>query len=321
MKIRNEIKVGVVVLVAIGLLYFGLNYLKGSDIFNESDIYYAQYEKVDGLGRDDAVVLNGFRVGKVKQVDLKPGESNRILVTIEITEEDLKLPYGSVAQIISQDLLGSKAVNLNLTLDSLYHEPGDTLNSALEEALKSVLEERLKPLEKRINLLLEETRDLISTARIAITPVKSTIETIERTAISVDTLVSMHNQKLSAVLTNIESVTANLSANNEHINEILANLSTISDSLTRANFAAAVENASNALAGLDSVLAQVNRGEGSLGLLIRDEKLYNNLEQASLELEKLVEDLRVNPERYVHVSLFGRKAEENKPKKKERKEE
>src|SRR5690606_280706 len=117
------------------------------------------------------------------------------------------------------------------------------------------------------------------------------------------------------------SVTANLSANNEHINEILANLSTISDSLTRANFAAAVENASNALAGLDSVLAQVNRGEGSLGLLIRDEKLYNNLEQASLELEKLVEDLRVNPERYVHVSLFGRKAEENKPKKKERKEE
>ena len=326
MKIRAEIKVGFVILVSIVLLYFGLNYLKGADIFANASHYYAVYETIDGLGIDNAVKLNGYKVGRVADLSLLPRQGNKILVKIEILQEDLKVPENSEAVIINADLLGTKAVELEFSSDTSFHDFGDTLQSSVELEIQKVVEERLAPIQEQIERLVAETRSLIErvsttvdTVNFAVGKAGGAIETIDAAVVDIDTAFVRTTNDLRAVSQNINAIAANIRNNNDKIDEILDNLATISDSLTRAQYASAIENASRALAQVDSMITKVNNGEGSLGLLLNDDELYRNLEQAALEIDKLTEDMRVNPKRYVHFSVFGRKEKsEEKPKKKPR---
>lgn len=325
MKIGNEIKVGGVIIVALGLLYFGINYLKGSDVFSKSRTFYAVYEKVDGLNTDNVVLINGFKVGRVSDITLMPHDGNTILVTMEVLESELSIPQGTTARIISQDLLGSKAVALEFGEGPEFHEKGDTLLSGMEEALQTVIEKKLTPLQAKIERVIEESRGMIATTQILIEntneqvkKAETSLKIINKTTEDIDQLVVTQNENLTRVLSDITAIAGNIRSNSKQINEIIQNVATISDSLTRANYASAIQNASNALEQLDSLVTMINSGQGSLGLLLNDDKLYNNLEQASLEIDKLAEDLRVNPERYVQFSVFGRKQKEDKPKKKDR---
>ena len=328
MKIGSEIKVGAVIIVALGLLYFGMNYLKGSDVFSKSRSFYAIYEKVDGLSTDNVVLVNGFKVGRVASITLIPENGNLIMVEMEILEDQLNIPDSSVARIISEDVLGTKAISLEFTQDTIYHVSGDTLISDIDEALQSIIEEKLAPLQLQIEGVIAEARDLVTTTKILVTTTNESIEKaktsmdiINKTTRDIDKLVVTQNENLTRVLGDITAIASNIRNNSKNINAILENVATISDSLTRANYAAAIENATNALTQLDSMITKINEGEGSLGMLLNDDKLYKNLEQASLEIDKLAEDLRVNPERYVHISVFGKKEDkEDKPKKKDRKE-
>jgi len=328
LKIGSEIKVGAVIIVALGLLYFGMNYLKGSDVFSKSRSFYAIYEKVDGLSTDNVVLVNGFKVGRVASITLIPENGNLIMVKMEILEDQLNIPDSSVARIVSEDVLGTKAISLEFTQDTIYHMSGDTLISDIDEALQSIIEEKLAPLQLQIEGVIAEARDLVTTTKILVTTTNESIEkaktsmdVINKTTRDIDKLVVTQNENLTRVLGDITAIASNIRNNSKNINAILENVATISDSLTRANYAAAIENATNALTQLDSMITKINEGEGSLGMLLNDDKLYNNLEQASLEIDKLAEDLRVNPERYVHISVFGKKEDkEDKPKKKDRKE-
>jgi phospholipid/cholesterol/gamma-HCH transport system substrate-binding protein len=328
LKIGSEIKVGAVIIVALGLLYFGMNYLKGSDVFSKSRSFYAIYEKVDGLSTDNVVLVNGFKVGRVASITLIPENGNLIMVEMEILEDQLNIPDSSVARIVSEDVLGTKAISLEFTQDTIYHVSGDTLISDIDEALQSIIEEKLAPLQLQIEGVIAEARDLVTTTKILVTTTNESIEKaktsmdiINKTTRDIDKLVVTQNENLTRVLGDITAIASNIRNNSKNINAILENVATISDSLTRANYAAAIENATNALTQLDSMITKINEGEGSLGMLLNDDKLYKNLEQASLEIDKLAEDLRVNPERYVHISVFGKKEDkEDKPKKKDRKE-
>lgn len=316
------------IIIALGLLYFGMNYLKGSDVFSKSRYFYAIYEKVDGLNTDNVILVNGYKVGRVAQITLIPEKGNLIMVKMEILEDQLNIPDSSVARIVSEDVLGTKAISLEFTQDTIFHMSGDTLVSDIDEALQSIIEEKLAPLQLQIEGVIAEARDLVSATKILVTTTNESIEkaktsmdVINKTTTDVDKLVVAQNENLTRVLGDITAIASNIRNNSKNINAILENVATISDSLTRANYAAAIQNATNALTQLDSMITKINEGEGSLGMLLNDDKLYNNLEQASLEIDKLAEDLRVNPERYVHVSVFGRKeSKEDKPKKKDRKE-
>lgn len=316
------------IIVALGLLYFGMNYLKGSDVFSKSRYFFAIYEKVDGLNTDNVILVNGFKVGRVAEITLIPEKGNLIMVKMEILEDQLNIPDSSVARIVSEDVLGTKAISLEFTQDTNFHVSGDTLISDIDEALQSIIEEKLAPLQIQIEGVIAEARDLVSATKILVTTTNESIEKaktsmdiINKTTADVDKLVVAQNENLTRVLGDITAIASNIRNNSKNINAILENVATISDSLTRANYAAAIQNATNALTQLDSMITKINEGEGSLGMLLNDDKLYNNLEQASLEIDKLAEDLRVNPERYVHISVFGKKEDkEDKPKKKDRKE-
>ena len=271
---------------------------------------------------------NGFKVGRVASITLIPENGNLIMVEMEILEDQLNIPDSSVARIVSEDVLGTKAISLEFTQDTIYHVSGDTLISDIDEALQSIIEEKLAPLQLQIEGVIAEARDLVTTTKILVTTTNESIEKaktsmdiINKTTRDIDKLVVTQNENLTRVLGDITAIASNIRNNSKNINAILENVATISDSLTRANYAAAIENATNALTQLDSMITKINEGEGSLGMLLNDDKLYKNLEQASLEIDKLAEDLRVNPERYVHISVFGKKEDkEDKPKKKDRKE-
>lgn len=305
-------------MIAIGLLYFGLNYLKGSDVFSKARYYYAVYDRIDGLTRDNPVMLNGAKIGRVAQVDLMPSLNNKVLVKMEIQLSELLIPDSTRAIIVNQDLLGSKAINFEFPINGKFEINSDTLIPGIEKEISQVVEESLAPIQAKIERLVEETSDLVAHVKITVNTINQTVHTaetaigtIQHATVSIDTLVTQQSQKLSNILSNVSDITYNLKSNSENINNILENIATISDSLTRANYATAIQNASNALAQFDSLIMSINNGEGSLGMLVTDDKLYRNLEQAAIEIDKLAEDIRVNPKRY--LSPLGKKNKDPLP--------
>jgi phospholipid/cholesterol/gamma-HCH transport system substrate-binding protein len=322
-KRSREIRVAILVLVSVALLYYGLNYLKGNNIFSNNRVYYAIYDHVDGLSVDNTVVLNGFKVGKVSTARLIP-ESGDIEVGFTIFEENLRIPRNSVAKIVSLDLLGTKAITLEFSTDSVIAVAGDTLLAGNEMDLQSSVDERIKPLEEKTKQLLgsidsavvivqsilnKEARENLSASFVSI---KRSFQSFEKTAISVNNLVESETAKISGIITNVGSITKNFQSNNKSLTNIINKMSAVTDSLAEADLARTVIAAQLALESTAQVLDKINRGEGTIGELVNNDTLYNNLEQSALELDKLLEDLRVNPKRYVHFSIFG-KRDKDKP--------
>lgn len=311
------------VLLSVALLYYGLNYLKGNDIFSNKRQYFAIYEHVDGLSVDNQVVLNGFKVGKVNSAQLLT-ETGRIKVGFTISEQNLKIPKNSTAKIVSLDVLGTKAIDLEFSSDTASAPSGDTLLAANQKDLQSSVDERIKPLEEKTKQLLgsidsavvivqsilnKEARENLSASFVSI---KKSFQAFEKTAVTMNDLVENESEKISNIMSNVASITGNFQRNNEALTNVINNMSDVSDSLAKADVAATMRSAQVALQSTAEVLDKINRGEGTIGELVNNDTLYNNLEQSALELDKLLEDLRVNPKRYVHFSIFG-KRDKDKP--------
>lgn len=324
MKISREAKVGIIVTVAIACFIYGFNFLKGKNLFSTERKFYAVYYNIDGLVEANPVQINGFRVGQVRKIDFLPDNSGRMVVTVVVDNKDIKIPRGSIARIISSDLLGSKAVQLELGQGNIYAQSGDTLVSDIEEGLKQAVDKRIAPLQKKVEGLISSIDSVVvvvqailnEDARANLTQsfegVKKAILSLEKTSMRLDTLVASEKHKLSAIFSNIQSISSNIAANNDKLTNVINNFSAISDSLAKANFKQTIDNANNAIAQTTSIIEKINKGEGSMGMLINNPELYNKLEKSAGDLDKLLIDLRVNPERYMHFSVFGRK-DRNKP--------
>ena len=325
MKITKEFKIGVVVLAAIAAFVWGLNYLKGSDIISRKHYLYAVYPKIDGLIEANPLMVKGFKVGQVNKISLlKRGGEYQVLVRFLITE-DVNIPKNSVAKAISSDLLGSKAVEIIYGNSTEFVSDGDTLISETEEDLKTAVDKRLTPLQKKAEGLLssidsvmvivqyvlnDKTRDNLSKS---FESIKKAISSLEQTCYKLDDLVASEKNKISSILTKLNSLATMLEQNTGKIDNIIGNLSNLSDSLAKSQLKDAIANADKTLKELNSLVAQINAGQGTLGKLAKNDSLYNNLNKASDDLDKLMKDLRINPERYIHFSVFGRR-DKNKPK-------
>ncbi len=314
-KISNEVKVGILVVIAIALLVWGFQFLKGKNLFESRNTYYAIYNRVDGMDESSPVFINGLKVGLVNDIYFHPDKSGRIVVKM-LVEKTYQIPDSSMAEIYSADLMGTKAVRINLTKYKKYYKSGDTLYSRIEQDLKSQVSAQMLPLKAKAeelmlsidsvmsviqNIFNENTRENLSKTFASI---KTTIENLERTSISLDTLMQNEKYVLARIFANIESITANLKNNNEQITKVLSNLSSISDSIQQSNIKTTILNANKVLEQANSVIGKINRGEGSFGLLINNDTLYRNLENASRNLDKLMKDIRENPKRYLHFSVF-----------------
>lgn len=310
MKIANETKVGILAAFSIALLIIGYNFLKGNAIFSNETVLYARYSRVDGLGVSKPVLINGFQIGRVDQLQLMP--DGTILATLKIKGK-YEIPKNSIAKLEGTDLLGSKAIVMALGSGSDYAQDGDTLNSNVAKGLL----ETVQPVQKKAELIIAKMDSILTSVNSILNPnfqknvdksfnsIASTLSSLEATSKKVDHLVGAEGSRVSAILANVESISNNLKKNNEKINGILDNINTITDQVAAANFKQTIENANKAMADLQGIVTKVNNGQGSLGMLVNDTKMYENLNNASKNLDNLMIDLKQNPKRYVHFSIFG----------------
>ena len=310
MKIKNETKVGVLAAFAIALLIIGYNFLKGNSIFSSETVLFARYTHVDGLGVSKPVLINGFQIGRVDQLTLQP--NGTIIATLKIKDK-YDIPKNTTARLESTDLLGGKAIVMDLGNSTEYAKDGDTLNANVEKGLM----EAVQPVQKKAELIITKMDSILTSVNSILNPnfqknvdksftsIASTLSSLEATSKKVDALVGSESSKLSSILSNVEVITVNFKNNGAKIDAILTDLNSVTDKVAALNFKQTIDNANKAIADLQGIVTDVKNGKGSLGQLINDKQMYDNLTNAAKNLDNLMIDLKANPKRYVHFSVFG----------------
>lgn len=319
MKIKREVKIGIVVLIGLALLYYGLYFLKGINILGDQKTYYAFYKRVDGLVQENPVTVNGLKIGQVSDVYFTDNKTGKIGVKFYISE-DMHIPVNSTARLYSSDLMGSKAIEIQLGDSKKYISNGDTLKTERERSLTEQVSIQMLPVKRKAENLMLSVDSLLAVIKYvfneesryniakSLENIKHTFQNLEHTTSTIDTLMSYQRSRLAGIIANVESITYNLRKNNQQLSNILANVSSITDSVANSEIASTISNTNESVAHLANILEKINNKEGSLGLLVNDDSLYNNLDASAKELELLLEDLRANPDRYIHFSVFGRKS-------------
>lgn len=316
MKISNEFKVGIISLLAILLVYWGLSFLKGADLFKTSRTFYAVYERVDGLAASKQVTINGFGVGRVDRVYFHPNGSGKLIVRMDI-ENDIVFSKASIARI-SGDILGDKSVALDLADFGDMAQDGDTLRSDVQLSLADEVNKQVAPLKAKAEKLISS----IDTVLILFTgflnedsknnfvetfnSLRRSFQTLENTVKSVDRTVTQSEDELISTIESIASIARNLENNNEELSAIFSNFESISDSLAKVNFAQTFASLNEALDATNDVMQKINNGEGTAGKLVNDTEVYDNLQDASEQLNRLLLDIKYNPKRYINFSVFGK---------------
>ena len=317
LKLSNETKVGILTVLGITLLVLGFNLLKGRSLFSHNKTIYAVYKQVNGLQPANAVQVNGLVVGNVANLEVMDKDASRILVAITITKK-IEIPRNSVARI-SSDLLGTKTVQLDLGNAAEYLKSGDTIYAAVDGSMTDALKEQLNPLVKKLEgtlsnidaVLLSVNSILDTTAKgnlqEAIRNLNTTMRNFTYTSASLNGMLDPNKGNIQQTFNNLAAVTGNLKDNNAKITGILDNAQKATDALANGNIDKTLQQLQETATSLNQTISKLNNTDGTAGLLLNDKKVYNNLQYSLGNLNKLLEDLRVNPKRYVHFSLFGKK--------------
>lgn len=322
LKLSRELRIGLLSVITLAAFVWSFNFLKGKDLFNQQRPFFVSYSNVAGLMTANAVTINGLSIGQVSGMSFDKGNPGKIVVELNISN-DVRIPKNSVARIFSSDLLGTRGIQIILGDSPEEARSGDTLISEMQKSLQDEVNNMVQPiLVKAENLMSsmdtvltvvsdvfnKETRDnLIST----IESLKNTMANLQSATFTADTLISSQKNRLARIIANVESISINLKQNNENLSKVMSNAARISDTLARANIAETMTNLSNTVEGLSRVVQKIEKGEGSVGQLLNNETLYNELEASSKELKQLIEDMKLHPERYVHFSVFGRSTRRN----------
>lgn len=307
MKLTREIKTGIIVITGILAVIFGLSYLKSSPFFENDKIFYAVYDHVGGLQTGTQVSINGQVVGKVMSIRFKDNKF-RSVVEFSVNGEQ-NFSKNSSAQIYDTGIIGGKGVQILPVFDNApFAQSGDTLNSSIKPGITTLVQEKLTPLQTKVegavshaDSLLMNFNDVLDDQtrfelRQSIAGINNMVGTFKESADKVNVLLENNKTQLDNALKNVDNITSNFSK--------------LSDSLANAGLAETVSDFKTTIERLNLMLGKIEKGEGSLGKLAHDEELYNNLEAASRELDLLLQDFRLNPKRYVNVSVFGKKQKE-----------
>lgn len=307
MKVSREVKTGILAIGAILLFVFGYSFLKGTNLFQDSRVFFVKYKNVEGLATSAPVTINGLNVGKVN--DIRFADGNGGLVVKFTVDNAFVFSKSSKVRIYSDGLIGGKSLGIFLEYDpENIAKSGDTLSGAIDGGMLDAVTKALGPLEDRLtstlisvdSMLLSVNDILDKDTRLhlkqAIQNLNGTMSSLNGASKKLNTLLANNAGKMDRTFTNLD--------------EMSLNFSKFSDSLAQIQTGKLVADLQDVIGRFDAIVTGLDNGEGSVGKLLKDEKLYENLEGASKELEKLLEDVRLNPKRYVHVSVFGKKQKE-----------
>ncbi len=320
MKINNETKIGILAIVGILALVLGFNYLKGKSFFKKEKYVYAVFEDIQGLGNSNPVVINGLQIGHVANLD--GGKLiKRIIVTVELTK-DVLIPNNSLA-VINPSLLGGVSLEIKLGNSNKYLKTGDTLlttlsGGAFDEALKMInpvlyeVRNAVKSLDSVLHIV---TNVFDPSTKNNIKGVVENLNTVTASftvsAVSLQRLLNPETGALAKSLGNVNAFTSNLAENNGKINSIMGNAVVASNKFAAIDLQRTLNTLDSAADQLKAGIAKINSKNGSLGLLINDTKLYDNLSSTGNKINILLDDIRVHPKRYLTISVFGKKDKGN----------
>lgn len=306
-KLSKEIKVAILVISSIVLFYWGFYFLKGKNLFDNSFKLYVVYDNVAGLTPASPITLNGLVIGKVNSIHVI--ENGKMQVEMIITNEEAHISKTAIAEIQGNGLMGGKEIAILHNFDNpTQAKNGEYLKASSKLGLTDELAKQIEPLKDKIEKLLDNANQLFegvnktldentqANLRLSISNLSKTLAEFSQLSKDLNGLIADNKPKLDKTLTNFEKTSVNLVK--------------ISDSLAQADFKGTISKLETTLTNVNSLLKGIDEGKGSMGKLVKDEALYNNFEKASKELELLLQDLRLNPVRYINISVFGKK---NKP--------
>ncbi|MFZ9003282.1 MAG: MlaD family protein [Robiginitalea sp.] len=307
MKLSREIKTGIIVIGGILLFIMGYSYLKANPIFNDNKVFYAVYEHVGGLQTGTQVSINGYSVGKVNDIRFLDS-SGKLLVTFTVDKE-FDFSGNSIAELYDTGIIGGKGIQIIPVFDEApAAASGDTLQARIRPGITELVQQKLTPLQLKVesavsnadslllnfnNVLDDATKENLKESIIGLNHL---IASLQSTTNSLDSFLKDNQQELDSAVGNIGKITANFAR--------------LSDSLAQAGLSRTVRNLETTLVSLDTLLKRMEQGEGTMGRLMKDDSLYENLTEASRQLDLLLQDFRLNPKRYVNVSVFGKKQKE-----------
>ena len=307
MRITREIKTGIIVIGGILLFILGFGYLKSSSLFDNSKTFYAVYKHVGGLQAGTAVSINGLAVGKVNNVEFKDATGD-LLVTFHV-DSDFKFSKSSIAEIYDTGIIGGKGIQIKPVFESgNIAQSGDTLLASIKPGLTDLVQQNLRPLQNMVEGAVSNADSLLvnfnqildlqtkQNLRESIKGLNELIQSFQVTARNLNGVLANNKENLNSSLTNINIVTTNLAM--------------LSDSLANAGLPKTIRSLETTMANLDKIVSGIQKGEGTIGKLMHNEELYANLTAASKQLDLLLQDFRLNPKRYVNVSVFGKKQKE-----------
>ncbi|MBW6535933.1 MAG: MCE family protein [Mariniphaga sp.] len=320
MKVSKYTKLGILIVVSIAILIWGLSYLKGNDIFKKSDDYHVIYSRIEGLSASNDVMLSGYKIGQVKNIRFLPDHSGRLLVTFSI-DSSVKLPVNTVAQIVSSDLMGTRVIKINLGSGQEFYANNDTIPGDVESDLKEQVSMQVLPIKNRAEELLSTLDSAITVLTVIFNEdarknlsesfenINQTIFNIEKATSDLQEVVASNKNNVSKIITNLDAITTTFSNSTAEFKNTLKNLSALSDTLANLPVSPLLKNIFDATEKINVVMAQLESSDNTAGLLLNDNQLYENINLLADNLNLLLNDIRVSPERYLSFSAvdLGRK--------------
>jgi phospholipid/cholesterol/gamma-HCH transport system substrate-binding protein len=323
LKYSKEIKAGFIAVLAIVIIVLGVNFLKGNSFFGGDDTYYSYMENSGQLMVASNVTLNGVVVGKVLAVEYVPNRplKKRVKITFSIQNSSVVFPKGTIIEIGSLDLL-SKGLLIQIPSNSsvAYYKPGSVLPGRLSVDMVSQVKAYADPISQKLQAMMASIDKMVgslstfwdesatSEIEASLKEVKIAIARFGDLAKEMQDFVGEEKLQFARIMSNVENITLNLRKSNEQISSIIGNLKIVSDDLVTADFKSVILEAQTTLKKINYILAETNAGKGTLGKLVHDEKLYNELVESNKQLQELVDDIKKHPERYINISVFGGKS-------------
>lgn len=317
MKISNETKVGALTAIAITLLILGFNFLKGKTLFKTGNIIYAKYTDTKGIMVSNGVFINGFQVGNVYDIENADKNISAIVVAIKL-KDNYNIPANSIASI-KENPLGNASIAITLGDATNYVKPGDTILTASNAGLLGDVMNKLGPVGDQIKATVGSLDSVLKNINTIFDPttknnLQEVIANINKTTaslvVSSASIQAMLNQQTGAItasMNNVNSFTKNLADNNDKVTKMLGNVEKTTENLSKADIDGTVAQLKNSIETLNTILGKMSSTDGSLGKLLNDKALYDNLTNTVRSANILMDDLRVHPKRYVNISVFGKK--------------
>ncbi len=307
MKLSRELKTGIVVIGGILLFILGFSFLKSTPLFDTSKTFYAVYKHVGGLQTGTQVSINGLTVGSVK--DIRFRDASGVLVVTFTVDNSFEFSKNSTAELYDTGIIGGKGIQIKPVFDGArMAQSGDTLMTDVRPGLTELVQQKLTPLQLKVEGAVSNADSLLMNFNdVFDEPTKRSLrESIQ----GLKNVVSNFEQSSSALNSMLVNNRSQLDSSISNINTLTNNFAQLSDSLAQVNLAGTIRNLDTTVSQLNAIMIKINEGEGSMGKLVNDPQLYANLTEVSRDLQLLLEDFRLNPRRYVNVSVFGKKQKE-----------